>query len=101
MHRTYDGVDDLVLPGGTPRAGESIAGCARRELSEETGVATDPARVAFILAAVQPGPAPQTADIVFIASDPRQASSRSTARRAWSRDSSGSPGCTSSTCGRR
>lgn len=37
-----DGAGDWVLPGGTPRPGESMA-CARREALEETGLAVDPA----------------------------------------------------------
>ena len=46
LHRTRDGLDDWVLPGGTPREGESMTACARRELFEETGISADPSRVA-------------------------------------------------------
>lgn len=35
--RDRDGGHDWVLPGGTPRPGESMAACARRETLEETG----------------------------------------------------------------
>jgi 8-oxo-dGTP diphosphatase len=70
IHRTYGGADDWVLPGGTPREGESMAACARRELSEETGITADPARVAFVLEAVEPGPGRRTVDLVFLASGP-------------------------------
>jgi 8-oxo-dGTP diphosphatase len=30
VHRVGSGADDWVLPGGTPRPGESMAACARR-----------------------------------------------------------------------
>jgi ADP-ribose pyrophosphatase YjhB (NUDIX family) len=69
IHRTYDSVDDWVLPGGSPRAGESMAACARREAREETGLLVDPARVAFVLEAVGPEPGPHTVDIVFAATE--------------------------------
>lgn len=70
VHRTSDGLDDWVLPGGTPRTGESMASCARRELLEETGLTADPARVAFILEAVAPGSGRHALDIVFLAAEP-------------------------------
>jgi len=69
IHRTYDGAEDWVLPGGTPRAGESTAACARREVREETGLRVDPVRVAFVLEVVGPGPGPRTLDIVFAATE--------------------------------
>lgn len=69
IHRTYDGAEDWVLPGGTPRPGESTAACARREVREETGLRVDPARVAFVLEVVGPGPGPRTLDIVFAATE--------------------------------
>jgi len=37
VHRTHDGLDDWVLPGGTPCEGEGLAACARRELLEWGG----------------------------------------------------------------
>jgi len=40
---------DWVLPGGTPGFGEGTAACVIRELREETGLAVDPQRVAFLL----------------------------------------------------
>jgi 8-oxo-dGTP diphosphatase len=70
IHRTYEGTDDWALPGGTPRPGESMAACARRELSEETGITADPARVAFVLEALGPGSQRRTVDLVFIADAP-------------------------------
>jgi ADP-ribose pyrophosphatase YjhB (NUDIX family) len=69
IHRTYHGADDWVLPGGTPRAGESTAACARREVREETGLRVDPARVAFLLEVVGPDAGPRTIDIVFSAAE--------------------------------
>jgi len=69
IHRTYDSVNDWVLPGGTPRPGESTAACARREVREETGLWVDPARVAFVLEVVGPDSGPRTLDIVFSATE--------------------------------
>jgi 8-oxo-dGTP diphosphatase len=66
IHRT-NGAEDWVLPGGTPRPGESMAACARREVCEETGLHVDPARVAFLLEVVGPAPGPRILDIVFSA----------------------------------
>jgi 8-oxo-dGTP diphosphatase len=67
VHRLRDSADDWVLPGGTPRPGESMAACARRETLEETGLAIDPARVAFILEALGPDDHRRTVDLVFLA----------------------------------
>ena len=69
VHRSYDGLNDWVLPGGTPRAGESMVACARREMREETGMIADPTRVAFVLEAVRPDGQRRTVDLVFIAPD--------------------------------
>lgn len=55
---------EYVLPGGTPRPGEPLAACARREVREETGLEVHPARVAFLLEAAD-GPMPETVDVVF------------------------------------
>jgi 8-oxo-dGTP diphosphatase len=68
IHRVGDGADDWTLPGGTPRAGESMAACARRETREETGLTVEPTRVAFVLEALRPGSARRTVDLVFLAS---------------------------------
>jgi len=67
LHRTRGGRDDWVLPGGTPRTGESMAACARREVREETGLHVDPSRVAFVLEVLGPDGGPRTVDIVFAA----------------------------------
>jgi 8-oxo-dGTP diphosphatase len=69
IHRTYDSMDDWVLPGGTPRPGESTAACARREVREETGLSVDPARVAFVLEVVGPDSGPRVLDMVFSAAE--------------------------------
>jgi len=66
VHRTRDGLDDWVLPGGTPCAGEGLAACAQRELLEETGVSAVPSRVALVVESASPGARP-TLDIVFVA----------------------------------
>ncbi|MBY8886079.1 NUDIX hydrolase [Streptomyces sp. PTM05] len=65
VHRTVRGLDDWVLPGGTPRPGESMASCARRETREETGLAVEPTRVAFVLEATDPDSGRRTVDLVF------------------------------------
>ena len=70
VHRFRDGLDDWVLPGGTPRASEGMAACARRETLEETGLTVEPTRVAFVLEALRPGSRRRTVDIVFLASPP-------------------------------
>ena len=71
VHRSRDGTDNWVLPGGTPRPGESMAACARRETLEETGLSVDPARVAFVLEALGPGSTRRTVDLVFLAAAAR------------------------------
>jgi ADP-ribose pyrophosphatase YjhB (NUDIX family) len=70
VHRARNGTDDWVLPGGTPRPGESMAACARRETLEETGLSVEPTRVAFVLEALRPGSTRRTVDLVFLASGP-------------------------------
>jgi 8-oxo-dGTP diphosphatase len=70
VRRARDGVDDWVLPGGTPRPGESMAACASREVREETGLDVSPDRVAFVLEVVGPDAGSRTVDIVFSATYP-------------------------------
>ena len=70
VHRTRDGLDDWVLPGGTPREDESLTACARRELLEETGLSATPAKIAMIVESVRPGSGRRTLDIVFLAIEP-------------------------------
>jgi len=70
IHRTHNGLDDWVLPGGTPREGESLVACARRELLEETGVSAYPSRIALVVESEPPGSNRRTVDIVFIAAEP-------------------------------
>ena len=67
VRRDRDGGHDWVLPGGTPRPGESMAACARRETLEETGLAVESARIAFVLETRGPQPGPHTVDLVFLA----------------------------------
>jgi len=66
VHRARDD-GGWVLPGGTPRAGESMAACARRETLEETGLAVDPGRIAFVLEAGGPDDDRRVVDLVFLA----------------------------------
>ena len=70
VHRTRSGLDDWVLPGGTPRDGESMTACARRELLEETSMSADPSRVALVVESVPPGSCRRLLDIVFLATEP-------------------------------
>lgn len=67
VHRTGDGADDWVLPGGTPRPGESMSSCARREALEEAGLPVDPRRIAFVLEALGPDDSRRVVDLVFLA----------------------------------
>jgi 8-oxo-dGTP diphosphatase len=70
VHRMRDGRDDWVLPGGTPREGESLTACARRELLEETGMSADPSQVALLVESVRPGSSRRLLDVVFLATEP-------------------------------
>jgi 8-oxo-dGTP diphosphatase len=70
VHRTHDGLDDWVLPGGTPHEGESLLACARRELFEETGVSATPSRIALVVESESPTSGRHALDVVFIASEP-------------------------------
>jgi len=70
VHRTGNGRDDWVLPGGTPREGESLAACARRELLEETGISANPSRVALIVESAGPESGQCALDVVFVAPQP-------------------------------
>lgn len=54
VHRVRHGLDDWVLPGGTPDEGESLTACARRELLEETGLSANLSQVALVVESVQP-----------------------------------------------
>jgi 8-oxo-dGTP pyrophosphatase MutT (NUDIX family) len=67
VHRVREDGDDWVLPGGTPRPGESMAACARRETLEETGIAAEPGRIAFVLESRGPQSGLHTVDLVFLA----------------------------------
>ena len=64
IHRRGRG--DWVLPGGRPRAAETTAACARREVSEETGVDVEPQRCALVLEVIDPGTGDRTVDLVFL-----------------------------------
>jgi ADP-ribose pyrophosphatase YjhB (NUDIX family) len=68
IHRTADGRNDWVLPGGRPRTGESLAACAGREAREETGLEINPMRVAFVLEVIDPPTRTRTVEVVFLGS---------------------------------
>lgn len=71
VHRIRDGVhgvEDWVLPGGTPLAGESMAACAQRETAEETGLSVLTGGVAFVAESLPPGASRRCVDLVFVAS---------------------------------
>jgi 8-oxo-dGTP pyrophosphatase MutT (NUDIX family) len=70
VHRKRDDADDWVLPGGTPRPGESMVSCARRETLEETGLPVEPGRIAFVLEALGPDDTRRAVDLVFLAALP-------------------------------
>lgn len=59
---------DWVLPGGRPRAGESMASCARREAQEETGLRVNPTRCAFVGEVIAPHDGARTVELIFLAS---------------------------------
>lgn len=56
---------DWTLPGGTPRPGETLLACARRELREETGMFIDPGTCALIVEFLRPDTA-RLIDLVFL-----------------------------------
>jgi ADP-ribose pyrophosphatase YjhB (NUDIX family) len=67
--RANGGVEHWVLPGGTPRRGELARVCARREVREETGLAVEPSRVAFVLDATNLAAGQHLVEIVFAAAE--------------------------------
>lgn len=58
-----------VLPGGTPRQGESTAAAARREVEEETGLQVEAERVAFVLEASSWDRGHHMIEIVFLGAE--------------------------------
>ncbi|HEX3785846.1 MAG TPA: NUDIX domain-containing protein [Pseudonocardiaceae bacterium] len=62
-------INDWVLPGGTPRVGESVAACVRREVREETGLDVNPVSVAFVLDATNPKVDDHLIEVVMLAQE--------------------------------
>lgn len=60
---------EWILPGGTPRIGEGAGACVQREILEETGIAVDPDRVAFVLDASHHEADQHLIEIVFTATE--------------------------------
>ena len=79
LHRTGGDRDDWVLPGGRPREGESLSGCASREAREETGLEINPTRCAFVLEVIDPKERTRTVEVVFLGSVLGPATGRSLA----------------------
>lgn len=69
LRRTRDGEPDWVLPGGTPRPGEPVVSCVRREVREETGLLIGADRVAFVLEASNIVEGLHLLDLVFTTSE--------------------------------
>ncbi len=67
LQRRRDHTRDWVLPGGSPRAREGAAACARREVAEETGLQVDISRVAFVLETSNQQARTHVVEIVFLA----------------------------------
>lgn len=65
LSRMRSGAAEWVLPGGTPRAGESVGSCVRREVAEETGLHITADRVAFVLEATNAAEGLHLLDLVF------------------------------------
>lgn len=58
---------DWVLPGGSPRAHESMGSCARREVWEETGLDVHPSHCGLVLEVNDPIKHQRTLELVFMA----------------------------------
>ena len=67
--RRIDLEDIWVLPGGTPRDGESSSAAARREVLEETGLDMAAERIAFVLETSDWERTHHLIEIVFLASE--------------------------------
>jgi ADP-ribose pyrophosphatase YjhB (NUDIX family) len=69
LRRCRDSSEDWVLPGGHPRPREGTAGCAEREVLEETGIRVQSPRVAFLLEATDPAGERRLIEVVFLAEE--------------------------------
>lgn len=58
---------DWVLPGGRPRAHESMGSCVRRETREETGLDIEPLGCALVLEVNDPHSRRRIVELVFVA----------------------------------
>lgn len=67
LHRRRGREDEWVLPRGRPSPGEGMLSCARREVTEETGIRVVPERCAFVAEVVEPGAARRQVELTFTA----------------------------------
>ncbi|MFJ7280764.1 NUDIX hydrolase [Kitasatospora sp. NPDC098663] len=77
VRRTSPG--DWSLPGGVPGPVEALEECARRELAEETGLASSGGRAVLVLDAVNRSVARRMLDIVFLFPDVDEPTARTLA----------------------
>ena len=73
MHRNSRGKPDggtWILPGGNPRAGESMQACAIRETAEETGLQVTVGHCLFVYEIGDPKSSARVVELVFAAESP-------------------------------
>jgi 8-oxo-dGTP diphosphatase len=62
-----------ILPGGNPRAGESMQACAIRETAEETGLHVTVGHCLFVYEIGDPNSSARVVELVFAAGSPKGA----------------------------
>jgi 8-oxo-dGTP diphosphatase len=73
LHRRSRGNPDdgiWILPGGNPRAGESMQACAIRETAEESGLHVTVGRCLFVYEIGEPESGARVVELVFAADSP-------------------------------